>query len=466
VECVARAVHFAHEQGILHRDLKPANILLDRDDKPLVSDFGLAKYFGPASSPEDEEDATETGPVASGAYPNVVTRPGHIMGTLPYMAPELLSGDPGQASRASDIWALGVILYELLTGERPFGAGGEDNLVRQIQTEDPVRPRKLQPRLGSRLEAVVLRCLEKQPSRRYSSAAAVADALAATRGSRRRVLWATVAAVMLAAIGLVWVALANKTPPPQSTPEEDYRKAVQPLSDALVRGEPVDLIPTGKAPRAWLAREGGDAVKIKEDGESGSFVVFHPYVALLELLPEMPAQGFMLRAEMRHEYLYASEGRVGIYFAYSHHEAESGPCHCFTLFGLVDPRVVEGPQLASDADRNRLHVHQVCFSDARTALRAYLSRMLEPLNFGEASQHDWHEIRAKVQPRRVEVFCDDRRLGAFDHAKGENIFQQQGPAILAGVHKQDLSLPLDGGIGIAVRGGSIAVRRLSVEPLP
>jgi serine/threonine protein kinase len=465
MECVARAVHFAHERGILHRDLKPSNVLLDRDGKPLVSDFGLAKYFGPASSPEEGEDAAEAWPGALGASADVVTRPGHVMGTLPYMAPELLSGEPGQASRASDVWALGVILYELLTGVRPFGAGGENNLVRQIQTEEPVRPRKLRPGLGSRLKAVVLRCLEKQPSRRYSSAAAVADALAATRGSRRRVLWVTVAAVILAAIGFGWLSLLKK-PPPQATPEEEYRKAIQPLADALARGEPVDLIPTGKTPRAWFPREGGDAVKIKEDGESGSFVVFHPYVALLELLPEMPAQGFMLRAEMRHEYLYAAEGRVGIYFAYSHHESESGPCHCFTLFGLVDPRVVEGPQLASDADRNRLHVHQVCFSDAHTALRAYLSRMLEPLHFGEASQHEWHEILAKVQPRRVEVICDGRRLGAFDHAKGESIFQKQGPAILAGVHKEDLNLPITGGLGIAVRGSSIAVRRLSVEPLP
>src|SRR5262249_26070446 len=157
IEKVARAVHAAHEQGIVHRDLKPANVLLDENDEPLVADFGLAKFV----------DATAG-----------LTETGQVLGTPAYMSPEQAGGHPGEVTPRSDIWSLGVMLYELVTGQRPFCGSGAEAITQKILNGDPLLPRELSPALDRNLEAVILHCLEKAPARRYESAAALAEDLA------------------------------------------------------------------------------------------------------------------------------------------------------------------------------------------------------------------------------------------------------------------------------------------------
>jgi WD40 repeat protein len=152
---VARAVHYAHQRGILHRDLKPANILLDDNGRPLVSDFGLARRLD------------ETGSrVASG-----------IEGTAAYMAPEQAATAPGAITTAADVYGLGAILYECLTGQPPFkGKNDVETLLLVLRQEAPP-PRLLNPQLDRNLETICLECLKKEPGRRYKSAAALADDL-------------------------------------------------------------------------------------------------------------------------------------------------------------------------------------------------------------------------------------------------------------------------------------------------
>src|SRR5438093_1689538 len=157
MEKVARAVAFAHGKGILHRDLKPSNVLLEECGEPMVSDFGLAKFL----------DASVE-----------LTQAGQRMGTPAYMAPEQASGQTDRVGPVSDVWALGVILYELLAGRRPFTATERDELTKQILSTDPPSPRLLRPDLDEALQTVVLKCLAKEPRRRYASAAALADDLA------------------------------------------------------------------------------------------------------------------------------------------------------------------------------------------------------------------------------------------------------------------------------------------------
>ena len=195
----AEAVAHAHARGILHRDLKPANILVDEEGHPHVTDFGLAKKV--------EADVE-------------LTQSGAILGTPAYMSPEQASGRRGTVTTASDVYGLGAVLYALLTGQAPFGGESVVETIDAVRNRPPEPPRRLNAAVPRDLETICLRCLEKDPRRRYATAQSLADDLRAWLGSRpiaaRRVgpaerawLWCRrrpavavlCAAVILAAVG-------------------------------------------------------------------------------------------------------------------------------------------------------------------------------------------------------------------------------------------------------------------------
>ncbi|QDT08150.1 serine/threonine-protein kinase [Planctomycetes bacterium K23_9] len=164
VATIARAVGFAHEQGVLHRDLKPSNILIADDGTPMIMDFGLAKQVG------TEENLTRTG---------------MLVGTPAYMSPEQASGRRGLVGPASDVYSLGCVLYFALTGRAPFVAESPMELVMLVIEQDPMPPRALRPRLDRDLEMIAIRCLQKPMDLRYESANALADDLDAYLADER-----------------------------------------------------------------------------------------------------------------------------------------------------------------------------------------------------------------------------------------------------------------------------------------
>ena len=153
---VARAVHYAHEHGILHRDIKPGNILLDTNGEPHLTDFGLARLV--------EHGSTVTGSL-------------EVMGTPSYMAPEQAVGNNAGVSRATDVYGLGAVLYELLTGHPPFAGGTTYETIHLLLDSEPRQPRSWNRKIDRDLSAVCLKCLEKNPRYRYSSALELAEDL-------------------------------------------------------------------------------------------------------------------------------------------------------------------------------------------------------------------------------------------------------------------------------------------------
>ncbi|MBW3539141.1 MAG: serine/threonine-protein kinase, partial [Planctomycetes bacterium] len=153
---IASAVEYAHRRGVIHRDLKPANILLDDDGQPKITDFGLAKIAGEESG---------------------LTMSGQIVGTPSYMPPEQASGDMTRVTAISDVYSLGALLYYLLCGRPPFRAATVVDTLKQVLEREPVSPRQLNHAVDTDLETICLKCLAKEPSRRYQSAAELVEDL-------------------------------------------------------------------------------------------------------------------------------------------------------------------------------------------------------------------------------------------------------------------------------------------------
>jgi tetratricopeptide (TPR) repeat protein len=229
---LARGMHAAHEAGVLHRDLKPANVLLTADGTPKITDFGLAKVLG-------EGNRTLTG---------------EVMGTPSYMAPEQARGSREELGSACDVYALGAILYEMLTGRPPFKAATPVDTLRQVLDDDPVPPRRLQSGVPRDLETIGLKCLHKSPARRYASAAALADDLErflqgkpiqarpvgylehCWRGCRRRPMVAGLVAVLLLVLigGSIAVTfLWRRAVAGERQAEQEKEEALQLLADSV-----------------------------------------------------------------------------------------------------------------------------------------------------------------------------------------------------------------------------------------
>jgi serine/threonine-protein kinase len=297
---VARGVDAAHRAGILHRDLKPGNILFDAADSPLVADFGLAKLV-------DELDTLS------------LTNTGAILGTPAYMAPEQALGARHEIGPPADVWSLGVILYELLTGHRPFEGGSREQTLDLVRKSDPRPPRSWRPEVDCGLDAIVLTCLAKDPARRFASAGGLADDLDAWAGGGRIAArrmggllncfrrpagtrhGGRTALAMAALFGFIVVGFLAASSRDGIGP--DWNSAVATdakrrwLENEIHSGRAVDLVPANRPPRwhRWgLGNPGSGRLSMTPAGA----VVESAGIDVLELTPMAP-RSYRLDAVIR-----------------------------------------------------------------------------------------------------------------------------------------------------------------------
>lgn len=456
LEKIARAVHYAHERQILHRDLKPANILLDEVGEPKVSDFGLVKFLD-----QDLE----------------MTRAGKALGTRPYMSPEQLGGLKEKISPATDVWALGVVLYELLTDHRPFASPSEESLTNLITTADPPSPRRLRPQLERDLETIVLKCLQKEPSQRYASAKALADDLASWQAKNpiqaKALPWQLRVGkrlkkrplVILVGMALALAFTAGFLPSRNEEPD----RWVHDIPAKLKAGKPVALIgPTG-APK-WSRWVTGDSKVALTAKQNKPFGISSWELSLLELVPDPGVASYRFCGEVK-QLDGAPHQQVGLYFAQERQPLVNGWANLLLEFGFTDASEVN----PNAPDKNPISLNGLLWREPTTnpglnrfysGKPAFHKPHLEP-------NRPWRSLAIEVFPDRARVFWQSElvqevtweKLNAASNRALRALVRNGGPAF---VDLKDVNVHFGEhlkGLGLYVSASEAEFRNVVIEPL-
>ena len=479
---IADAVHYLHTKGYIHRDLKPNNILFGGDE-PFVSDFGLAKEHGDLedssgsgfaadrdternlSRMETRAHESPTGPIA----PRAVTATAGVVGTLPYMSPEQLQGVRGTVTAQSDVWSLGVILYELLLGSRPFDSEDHEVLSELIRKADPHPPQRYGASIGPVIEKIIRKCLAKEPRERYQSASQFAgdlrawlDSQKAVRSRRWRI--AAGAALVLIAAVAAYYGLRDR---PGNVPTKEVSNALirdVPVDDFLTRlgaGETVQVMGARGQPAYLNWRAGTNIARVHEWSADKALTITVDGLALLEILDRVPLNQFTFAVDVRVNDL---RGGGGLYVGHQTIEMPRGVGHFFLAWSFYE-RLERGRNPAA-SKRHVCFWYHGALTDGSTE-----TNPVEIMNLADFfpnprvdEETPWRRLSVTVSPE------------AFVFQWGDQVFRRverrvtpqriKGLSLLA---SSPQPLPIDFakpcGIGLYVSGGSVSFQNAVIIPM-
>jgi serine/threonine-protein kinase len=458
---ITEAVGFLHRRGLLHRDLKPSNILFDDEGRPIVTDFGLVKQL--TLPPGETEVVLTSDPPA-----DALTGAGRLLGTVRYMGPEQIRGEHDRIGPATDVWALGVILYEVLTGKRPFEDTHFEAIKAKIERAAPIRPTELRAEVCDQLEVIVLKCLSEDPDKRYRTAEELAAALRQwlaegtpkPRKLTRR--WPKYAAAFLGLVLLLaWALSLFKTP----------GKPLAIFGEKLKRGETVELLGQ-KGPPLFSEIVCSPPGTINHFVEAdGVFTIeTRSNLVLVELVPPQlcPKQGYRLKGQVRWNDGTTLEGLSGFYVCRTVALHRGMPNQFFANLGFVDDagNDIPGVTTAPGQRTGNYAFTLRRWEDVPGQPRNYPKIQFEGLNqyYPNRPPVDdqpavWRDLEIEVRPEGIACSWQGE---AAKELSATTIARHQ--PLVFGLKDPPMILPL-GGIGLQVYEASVSFRSVSITPL-